>query len=122
MKKIQLYESIKNNKLSDKFIIVDDDDYEKFKNHKIGVIFHHGKFVAARFGCRSDRIHRLIMNAKKDGTRGGRLFMARIRKNNKTVYLGTYNTAIEAAKAYDYAAKELHKEFALLNFKDTHEE
>ncbi len=33
-------------------------------------------------------------------------------------YLGTHNTAEDAARAYDDAARKYHKEFAVLNFPD----
>ena len=41
---------------------------------------------------------------------------AEIMSNYKTTFLGRYNTAEAAAKARDEAAKELHGEFASLNF------
>ena len=41
---------------------------------------------------------------------------ARIRLNNVRKSLGYYDTAIEAAVAYDNAARELHGEYARLNF------
>ena len=40
---------------------------------------------------------------------------AQIVKDKKKYHLGSYQTEIEAAKAYNRAAKELHKEFAKLN-------
>jgi len=42
-------------------------------------------------------------------------FRAVIRFNNKNVHIGLYPTALEAAKAYDAKAAELHGEFARLN-------
>jgi len=39
-----------------------------------------------------------------------------IRKKGKKTWLGYYDCEIEAAKAYDEAAKKYHKEFARLNF------
>lgn len=41
---------------------------------------------------------------------------AQIGYNSKQLYLGAFNTEVEAAKAYDEAAKKHHKDFARLNF------
>jgi hypothetical protein len=37
--------------------------------------------------------------------------------HGKRIYIGYFNNEIEAAKAYDKAAKLYHKEFAVTNFK-----
>jgi hypothetical protein len=42
-------------------------------------------------------------------------FRAYITLNQKTINLGHYKTAIEAAKVYNDAAIKYHKEFAVLN-------
>jgi hypothetical protein len=43
-------------------------------------------------------------------------FISMIRTDSGRLYLGYYNTAIEAAVAYDKAAKQHHGDFAHLNF------
>jgi hypothetical protein len=45
-------------------------------------------------------------------------WMARIQKGGRTVYLGCFRSAEEAARAYDVAALAHHGEFARLNFPD----
>lgn len=46
----------------------------------------------------------------------GRFFRACIAACGRQIYLGSFKTAEEAARAYDIKAKELHGEFARLNF------
>lgn len=45
-------------------------------------------------------------------------FLAQISVNGKTQYLGRYNDPVDAALAYDMAARRLHGDFAMLNFPD----
>jgi len=43
-------------------------------------------------------------------------FFARIHKGGKSRFLGVFETAIDAARAFDRAAVVVHGEFATLNF------
>lgn len=54
----------------------------------------------------------------KDERRKSKPYRAYIQAGGKRKSLGTYATAEEAAKAYDEGAKEVHGEFAILNFPD----
>ncbi len=45
-------------------------------------------------------------------------YRARITVNKKKIFLGYFKSEIDAAKAYDLAARKYHKEFAALNFND----
>jgi hypothetical protein len=50
--------------------------------------------------------------------KAGRRWSALITVNKKKIHLGHFDTAEEAARAYDAAAIEYFKEFAALNFPD----
>lgn len=45
-------------------------------------------------------------------------FKAAIRRGSNPINLGRFNTAIEAARAYDAKAREIHGEFAQTNFRE----
>ena len=51
---------------------------------------------------------------------GGR-WVGYITANSKQIYLGIFDSELDAAKAYDAKAKELHGEFAYLNFPEQRE-
>ena len=50
--------------------------------------------------------------------KGKKVWFARIRVDTKLTHLGTYHCMVEAARAYDDAARRMHGEFAKLNFPD----
>jgi hypothetical protein len=47
-----------------------------------------------------------------------RKWVASLRHHRKKIYIGVFTDEIEAAKAYDTAAKKYHGEYAYLNFPD----
>jgi len=49
---------------------------------------------------------------------GPKRWQAYIHANGRRIYLGVFLTEVEAARAYDSAARMYHKEFAQLNFTD----
>ena len=50
-----------------------------------------------------------------------RKWKARIQVNRRKIYLGSFTEEIDAAKAYDTAAKKHHGVFASLNFPEMHD-
>lgn len=48
--------------------------------------------------------------------KGRKYFVAEIRVDTKKIFLGNYENPVDAAKAYDDAARKYHKEFAKTNF------
>jgi hypothetical protein len=49
-------------------------------------------------------------------------WLVQIRRNGKKIFIGRFKNEIDAAKAYDEAAKKYHGEFARLNFPPESEE
>jgi hypothetical protein len=48
-------------------------------------------------------------------TKNSKRWRAKIKYNGSHIHIGTFDTALEAAKAYNIKATELHGEFAVLN-------
>lgn len=72
--------------------------------------------TSSQNGC--NRVTKISMTGFKGVSelrQGGR-YRAKIQAKNKKYELGIFTSVLEAAKAYDKAAKKLHGEFARLNF------
>lgn len=62
---------------------------------------------------------RIGISGYRGVNRSGRdRFNANVYKDTVRYYLGTFDTAIDAARAYDAKARELHGDYAILNFPD----
>lgn len=57
----------------------------------------------------------IIVETRNSKTTKNKYFRARIRYKSKTISLGYFKKPIDAAKAYDIAAKKYHGNFAVIN-------
>ena len=78
---------------------------------------HNNSFINLRKATKSENISNSgLRKDNKLGIKGvqqqGNRYVARIRKNGKRHYLGSYKTPEEAQEAYKAAALELHGEYA----------
>jgi hypothetical protein len=74
--------------------------------------------------ARNARAYRVKLSSPFKGVTAGSglRFRAKITVGDKAIHLGTFGTAIEAARAYDKAARHYHGAFARLNFPNAHEQ
>lgn len=63
-----------------------------------------------------NRFKGIFRSHATNGSRGGRPWTARIQVAGQVFELGAFHTDVEAARAYDEAARDLHGPFARLNF------
>lgn len=74
---------------------------------------HGQNMTNSKMSVRNTSGYRGVTRSRHDWPRP---WQAKIKKDQKTRYLGVFATAIEAAQAYDEAARVTHGEFAVLNF------
>ena len=103
--------------VTDRKILVDHSDYNGLNNQRANLR------IATKSENMRNRPKRSLNNEGKmpaSKYKGVSLdhgrWASEIHKNYKKIWLGRYDTEIEAARAYDEAAKEHHGEFAMLNF------
>lgn len=76
--------------------------------------------------AQQNHFNRSVSARNKSGYKGvhwsdhHKKWVAQIRSNGKSCVLGRFDTAEEAARVYDEAAKSLHGEYACLNMPDMH--
>lgn len=112
---------------------------KRYYAHRLIYMLHHGYLPKIVDHINRDRLDNRIENLRsvtpsessrnckrakppKSGYKGvtqsanGRKFHTKIALQRKNIFVGAFDTAEQAAKEYDKAARELHGEFAVLNF------
>lgn len=115
--------------ISDKSIHVDHRDFNGLNNQKYNLRICNKSQNGAHIKIRKTDFHTSKYHGVCNKTRkrpnnpmtwktyiAKECWVAQINFNGKKINLGTYRTEIEAARAYDEAAKKYHGEFATLNF------
>lgn len=96
-------------------LIVDHKDRNSLNNSRtnlrVGTMSQNSCNRGKKQGCTSK--YRGVYFFKREGK-----WMAVIKFEGKSTFLGSFDNEIDAAKAYDTAARKYHGEFASLNFPD----
>jgi len=101
--------------ITDKHTIVDHKDHNALNNSRVNLrIVSHAENMANRLPKINGSSNFLGVYKFKNKN----YWSAQITKGGKQKYLGFFYNEIEAAKAYDSAALEIHGEFANTNFKN----
>jgi hypothetical protein len=73
------------------------------------------RLCSASQNCCNRRMKQFNTSGFKGVEKKGKKFCARIKAGMNHIWIGTFKTSIEAARAYNEAAKKYHGEFARLN-------
>jgi hypothetical protein len=94
-------------------LVVDHIDHNGRNNRKSNL-----RLCTFAENCRNQRrvAHKTSKYKGVHWRKRGKKWAAAIRCDNKTHHLGYFTNEIEAAKAYDKAARKFHKDFASVNF------
>lgn len=97
-------------------MVVDHLDHNRFNNQKsnLRICIQNNNMKNRKLNINNTSGYKGVILEKRTGK-----WVATIQANKRGKYLGSFETPEDAAKAYDTAAKELHGEFAHLNFPDT---
>lgn len=91
-------------------LVIDHINGNKLDNRKENL-----RFCSEKENQRNKRVYKQNKIGYKGVKKRFNRFVATIGYNNKILYIGSFETAIQAAKRYNHFARQLHGEFARLN-------